>query len=261
MLDYFDCMMLKSAARSSTKADREKMIDVICALSELMHVARREGLLALEERNSQIQEDESIFSFIKEAIFLVVDGTDPELLKDIMGTKVLRSEPETVEQYMKYAALKVVLMIQEGINPFIIDKMMEALFPSDVHYAASVIFSERENKERDVRYKEYLENFDERFPIVARNVFIVTFNRKILSMNDKQIQRALREIDNNDLSLLLAFVPKETREKFFSNISANLKRMLIESMQFISTYDEVRLTGTIEKVLNIITRLEDAGEM
>ncbi len=56
---------------------------VITKIIELANVARREGLLALEEAVQQIDDD-----FLKKGIMLIVDGTDPELVKSILETEV-----------------------------------------------------------------------------------------------------------------------------------------------------------------------------
>lgn len=54
---------------------------------ELAKAARQEGLLALEQRTDALQNE-----FLKKGIRLMVDGTDPELLRDILETEIIRQE-------------------------------------------------------------------------------------------------------------------------------------------------------------------------
>lgn len=54
---------------------------VINQIISLSNTARKEGLLALEEAANGIEDD-----FLKKGIMLVVDGTDPELVRGIMET-------------------------------------------------------------------------------------------------------------------------------------------------------------------------------
>lgn len=56
---------------------------IITKIIELANVARREGLLALEEAVSEIKDD-----FLQKGVMLIVDGTDPELVKNILETEV-----------------------------------------------------------------------------------------------------------------------------------------------------------------------------
>lgn len=57
--------------------------DAIKNVIDLSNVARKEGLLALEEAANGIEDD-----FLKKGIMLVVDGTDPELVRNIMQTEL-----------------------------------------------------------------------------------------------------------------------------------------------------------------------------
>lgn len=57
--------------------------DIIGKIIDLANVARREGLLALEEAVTEIQDD-----FLQKGVMLIVDGTDPELVKNILETEM-----------------------------------------------------------------------------------------------------------------------------------------------------------------------------
>ena len=61
--------------------------DISGQVLSMSDIARKEGLLALEESVSQ-QQDE----FMSKGIRLVVDGSDPELVKDIMETELYHKE-------------------------------------------------------------------------------------------------------------------------------------------------------------------------
>ncbi|MBD3390411.1 MAG: motility protein A [Chitinivibrionales bacterium] len=52
-------------------------------LVEFAEQARREGILALEARAMEIEDE-----FLKKGIQLAVDGTEPELIKDILSTEI-----------------------------------------------------------------------------------------------------------------------------------------------------------------------------
>lgn len=55
--------------------------EAIQHIIDLSNTARKEGLLALEEAANGIEDE-----FLKKGIMLVVDGTDPELVRGIMET-------------------------------------------------------------------------------------------------------------------------------------------------------------------------------
>lgn len=58
--------------------------EVIQKIIELSNVARKEGLLSLEEAAADLEE-----AFLRKGILLIVDGTDPELVRAIMETELM----------------------------------------------------------------------------------------------------------------------------------------------------------------------------
>ncbi len=65
------------------KTSSVKAADVIKQIIDLSNVARKEGLLSLEEAAGNIDD-----AFLKKGIMLVVDGTDPGLVRAIMETEI-----------------------------------------------------------------------------------------------------------------------------------------------------------------------------
>lgn len=57
--------------------------EVIQKIIELSNVARKEGLLSLEEAAGNLDDE-----FLKKGILLIVDGTDPELVRAILETEL-----------------------------------------------------------------------------------------------------------------------------------------------------------------------------
>ncbi|WP_432665049.1 MotA/TolQ/ExbB proton channel family protein [Wukongibacter baidiensis] len=56
---------------------------IISKVVDLANIARREGLLALEEAVESINDE-----FLQKGVMLIVDGTDPELVKNILETEI-----------------------------------------------------------------------------------------------------------------------------------------------------------------------------
>ncbi len=69
---------------------KSPVIDVkamIQKIIDLSNIARKEGLLSLEEAAGDLDDE-----FMKKGILLIVDGTDPELVRGIMETELLSTE-------------------------------------------------------------------------------------------------------------------------------------------------------------------------
>ena len=61
--------------------------EMIRRIIDLSNVARKEGLLSLEEAAADLDD-----AFLKKGILLIVDGTDPELVRAIMETELMSLE-------------------------------------------------------------------------------------------------------------------------------------------------------------------------
>ena len=67
--------------------------EMIQRIIDLSNVARKEGLLSLEEAAADLDDD-----FLKKGILLIVDGTDPELVRAIMETELMSLEERHKEK-------------------------------------------------------------------------------------------------------------------------------------------------------------------
>ena len=75
------------------KVPKIDSVQIITKIIDLSNVARKEGLLSLEEAASDIDDD-----FLKKGILLIVDGTDPELVRGIMETELSSIEARHKEK-------------------------------------------------------------------------------------------------------------------------------------------------------------------
>ena len=69
------------------KTKETNEIETIKKIIDLSNVSRKEGLLALEEAANTVEDD-----FLKKGLLLIVDGTDPELVRSIMETEQIAVE-------------------------------------------------------------------------------------------------------------------------------------------------------------------------
>ena len=69
------------------KAPSTDVRGMIQKIIDLSNVARKEGLLSLEEAAGDLEDE-----FMKKGILLIVDGTDPELVRGIMETELISTE-------------------------------------------------------------------------------------------------------------------------------------------------------------------------
>ncbi len=93
---------------------------------------------------------------------------------------------------------------------------------------------------------------------IKRKMFVF---EDIISLDDRAIQRVLREIDNNDLALALKNANEEVQRVIFRNISQRLASMIKEDMDYMGPVRVKDVEEAQLKVVNAIRRLEEIGEI
>jgi flagellar motor switch protein FliG len=83
----------------------------------------------------------------------------------------------------------------------------------------------------------------------------------IISIDDRSIQRALREIDTRDLTLALKGASKELREKFFKNMSSRAADTVKEEMELMGPVRMREVEEVQQKIANIFRELGEKGEI
>ena len=83
----------------------------------------------------------------------------------------------------------------------------------------------------------------------------------ILLLDDRAIQRVLRDVDNNDLAIALKNANEEVQSVIFKNLSKRLAAMIKEDMDFMGPVRMKDVEEAQQKIVGVIRRLEDAGEI
>jgi flagellar motor switch protein FliG len=80
-------------------------------------------------------------------------------------------------------------------------------------------------------------------------------------MDDRSLQRVLREVDLKDLGLALKGASEDLRQKFFKNMSKRAADMLKEDMDFMGPVRVRMVEEAQQKIVNVVRALEEAGEI
>ena len=93
---------------------------------------------------------------------------------------------------------------------------------------------------------------------IRRKMFVF---EDILSLDDRAIQRVLRDVDNGDLAIALKNANEEVQNVIFNNLSKRLATMIKEDMDFMGPVRLKDVEEAQQKIVNIVRKLEDSGEI
>ncbi|MCR5734907.1 MAG: flagellar motor switch protein FliG [Lachnospiraceae bacterium] len=83
----------------------------------------------------------------------------------------------------------------------------------------------------------------------------------ILLLDDRAIQRVLRDVDNSDLAIALKGANEEVQGAIFKNLSSRLAAMIKEDMEFMGPVRMKDVEEAQQKIVNTIRKLEEGAEI
>jgi flagellar motor switch protein FliG len=110
--------------------------------------------------------------------------------------------------------------------------------------------------------KTIIESLEEDSPELAEDIKKKMFVfEDIVLLDDRSIQKVLREVDGQELGKALKGVDNEVQEKIFKNMSKRAATMLREDMEYMGPVRLKDVEEAQQKIVSIIRHLEETGEI
>ncbi|GAB6392569.1 MAG: flagellar motor switch protein FliG [Treponematales bacterium] len=159
-----------------------------------------------------------------------MDRTSPEVLREV--ERVLEKKLSTLssEDYTAAGGVGSIVEILNLVDRASEKQIMEALEGEDPELAEEI----------------------------KKRMFVF---EDIVVLDDKSIQKVMREVDTADLSKALKSVDTEVQDKIFRNMSKRAASMLKEDMEFMGPIRKKDAEEAQQKIVGIIRKLEESGEI
>ena len=145
----------------------------------------------------------------------------------------------------------------------VLETQVETVFGQDLSTAGGAkAVAEVLNLASRTAEKTILADLEKRNPELATEIknLMFTFDDLIL-LDDRSVQRVMREIDTKDLSISLKVANDELKDSIFRNMSERAANLIKEELEFMGP---VRLKDVEEaqmKIVDIVRTLEEDGEI
>lgn len=216
------------------------------------------------------------FQFFNEAdpgqLATSFQNENPQLIALIMAYL----KPEHSAQVLNYlppevqAQVAVKIADMDTTNPEIlseIEKIVESKFSSvvvqdfskagGVESLANILNRADRATERNV-----IELLEVQSPQLAEEVRELMFVfEDIVNLEDRAIQRILREVETKDLAMSLKGTKEDVKEKVYKNMSERAQAMLRDEMEYMGPVRAREVQEIQTKIVGIIRTLEVAGEI
>jgi flagellar motor switch protein FliG len=110
--------------------------------------------------------------------------------------------------------------------------------------------------------KEIMDELLDKDPDVAVEIKRLMFLfEDLINLQDKDIQKILREIDRKDLTLALKTADDELANKIFANMSERATELLKEELQYMGMVKLKDVEAAQARIIDVVKQLEESGDI
>lgn len=110
--------------------------------------------------------------------------------------------------------------------------------------------------------KTILESLEEQNPDLAEEIKKLMFVfEDIVILDDRSIQRILREVDGKELALALKGANEEVKSRIFKNMSERMGKMIRDELEYMGPVRVRDVEEVQQKIVATIRNLEERGEI
>jgi flagellar motor switch protein FliG len=212
----------------------------------------------------QKTEKENLVTFLQEehpqTIALVLSHVPPGMATEILSALPRNRQIEVVSRIanMDQTSPDVIREVERGL-----EKRLAGLVSERFERVGGVpAVSEILNMAGRATEKAILEGLEESNPQLVEEIRRLMFVfEDIIRVDDKGIQAVLKEVDNNQLAMSLKTGSEELKLKIFRNMSERAAQLIREEMEFMGPVRVTDVEAAQQKIVDIVRRLEDAGEL
>ncbi|CAN5365696.1 flagellar motor switch protein FliG [soil metagenome] len=212
----------------------------------------------------QKAESENLLTFIQDehpqTIALILAHLNPTKASEILVGLPSQKQIEVVKRIanMEQTNPEVIKEVERGLEHRLSDIVSQTFEKAGgVDTVAEILNLADRSTEKGI-----MEGLEAEDPDLVESIRRLMFVfEDILLVNDKGIQSVLKEVDNTELSLALKTASEELKEKIFKNMSERAAQLIKEDMQFMGPVRVSDVEAAQQKIVDIVRRLEDAGEI
>lgn len=157
-----------------------------------------------------------------------------------------RTTPEVVKEVEKVLKKKLSSVLTQGFSS-----------AGGLEYLVKVLNQVDRGTEKGIL--EVLGQRDEELAEQIRKLMFVF--EDVVKLDDRSIQRVLREVDNKDLVLALKGSSQEVQNRIFNNMSGRAAAMLKEDMAVMGPVRVRTAEEAQQRIVNVIRRLDESEEI
>ena len=232
-----------------TYEEKQPLLKLISEIIHLANFARIEGVLGLEQRLEELDDD-----LLKLGLALIIDGTDPELVEEIIETYITTSFKTGAELLSQLIVRYGVLYIQNGYNPKIIEAQLKALLGDG--FLNQEICIELSDKKLKEEYETLMADLEHWEPAEGLPEF-----EALINFSSHDMQAVFKGIDRKELCIALRGASLELKKYCLHNLSKNMCIQILNDMKFSGPIGSEDISNAQQNIVNILRRFQEIEDI
>jgi flagellar motor switch protein FliG len=212
----------------------------------------------------QKAETENLLTFIQEehpqTIALIVCHLPHHKAAEILGGLPMQKQIEVIKRIanMEQTNPEVIREVEKGLESRLSNMLSQSMEKAGgINTVAEIL-----NLADRATEKAIMEGLEADDPELVEDIRRLMFVfEDILKVDDKGIQAILKEVDNDELGLALKTASQELQQKIFKNMSERAATLIKEDMQYMGPVRVSDVESAQQRIVDIVRRLEDAGDI
>ena len=212
----------------------------------------------------QKAESENLLTFIQEehpqTIALIVCHLPHHKAAEILSGLPMQKQIEVIKRIanMEQTNPEVIREVEKGLESRLSNMLMQSMEKAGgIPTVAEIL-----NLADRATEKSIMEGLEAEDPELVEEIRRLMFVfEDIRLVDDKGIQTIMKEVDNDELALALKTASPELQQKIFSNMSERAASLIKEDMQYMGPVRVSDVEQAQQRIVDIVRRLEDAGEI
>lgn len=195
-----------------------------------------------------------------QTIALILSHLPPDQSAEVLQEFSDKLRAETVTRIAKIGKVSPQLVSQ---IEHVVDQIAESTLSQNLsQQGGAQLVASILNKSNNAIAKTMLENIEEKDYQLALEIKRLMFLfEDIVLIDDKGIQRILRDVDKRDLALSLKVSDEKIRAKIFKNMSERAAAVVKEELEFMGPVKLKEVEGAQMRIVDIIKQLEEEEEI
>lgn len=195
-----------------------------------------------------------------QTIALILSHLPPDLVAEVLSEFNEQLRVDVVYRIAKLGKVSPQLL-QEVEH--VVDQIAEQTLSQNLATAGGAqLVANILNKSNATIAKSLLETIEERDYGLSLEIKRLMFLfEDIVTLDDRSIQRVLRDVDKRDLALALKVADEKVKEKIFKNMSERAAAVVKEELEFMGPVKLKEVEAAQMRIVDIIKRLEEQEEI